>query len=202
MPRMNDAVPAFWSLFQACALDLAVVNSADSVVYDRLLARLQEIDPALYLEFCAEPGACELIVTAEGERSLFPLVRSIVAEAPAVDGWTIRALKPKIGFPATTRWEALTLNIGDIVFEPLERKGSDELGLRIFIPGIRATDTEDAHNAVLRAMDHGLGEERLADAVRFVEVRPLPADVNPSNLIPLSELDSYIEWRDRRRRGA
>ncbi len=167
-------IAEFWNLFQQCAVDLAVCKSADSPVYDALLEKLQRIDPGLYLEFSAGPGACELIIRAEGNRALFSLVLEVVAAAPVIDGWTILALKPQLGCPKTTQWEGLTLLLADIVFDPLEEDGSSELGLRLFVPGLEEKDIDDAHNALLRALDHILGEERFAEAVRFTEVLPLP----------------------------
>jgi hypothetical protein len=197
MAEVTTAISEFWTLFQRHATDLALAESADSPAYDRLLEQLHQIDAGLYLEFSMEPGASELVVTAEGNRSLFPLVRAIVAAAPKVDGWIIRALKPKLGFPATVRWNDLELSIDEIVFEPLEAEGSDELGLRILVPGIEAKDLESAHSAVLRAMDYGVGEERLAESVEYTEVLPLPVD-EETNALPLLELDSFILWRESR----
>jgi hypothetical protein len=202
MPNLEKPIANFWEAFRAHAAALAVAESADNPVYDDLLEELQKVDPGLYLEFCAAPGACELIVTADGERSLFPIAREVVAAAPKVEGWTIRALKPRLGFPETATWENLTLAVDDIVFDPLEREGSPELGLRVFVPGIGEAEVGTAHNAILRAMDHGLGEERLARTVEFVEVRPLTADVEPRDLIPLSDLEAFIDFRERRRNEA
>ena len=118
----------------------------------------------------------------------------MVAAAPAIDKWTVRALKPKLGFPKTASWDALVLPIDGIVFDPLE--SGSELGLRMFVPGLEASDVDDAHNALLRALDHGLGEERLADAVQFTEVRPLPADAAASELANARDKKS-CEWKPR-----
>jgi hypothetical protein len=200
MPVSNDAITAFWSLFRKLAAELAAAGSADSPVYDELLAQLQKIDSGLYMEFCADSQPRELIVTAEGNRGLFPIARTIVALAPPISGWKILALKPKVGFPKTTRWQGFTLRISDVVFDPLERDGAD-LGLRVYVPGIVEGDVEDAHNAILRALDHGLGEERFAETVQFTEVRPLPVDATVTDYIPLLDIEKFIEWRESRRKG-
>jgi len=199
---MSDTISAFWSLFRERANDLAVARSADSAVYEQLLGQLQKIDRGLYMEFCSDPGECELIVTADGNQALFTLARTVVAAAPAIDGWKIRALKPKLGCPETACWEGLTLRIDGIVFDPLDGNGSEDLGLRIFVPGIEAEDVENAHSAVLRALDHSLGEEYLAQSVQFTELRPLPADAATDDYIPLRDLEKFIEWRKRRCKGA
>ena len=140
---------------------------------------------------------CELIITAEGARSLFAVARSVVESAPPIPGWTIRALRPQIGFPKSVRWGNYTLDVGTVVFRPLDRSDGRGLDLDIFIPDLTPGDTEDAHNAVLRAMDSGLGEERLAEAVQGTVVRPLLKGIDQEDLIPLIDLDTIVERRRR-----
>jgi hypothetical protein len=197
----NDQLVAFWELFRSRAANLAAATSADDPVYDELLEHLQRIDPGLFLEFSTGGDTAELIVTAEGNQALFDLARSVVAAAPAVRGWSIRALKPQLGFPESTTWDGQAVRIADVGFEPLSHAGSDDLGLRVFVPGITADDVRGAHAAILRALDHGLGEERFARTVAFLEVRPLTDDVARTDLIPLKDLDVYIQWREARRGG-
>jgi hypothetical protein len=127
-------------------------------------------------------------------------VYAIVAAAPEIPGWTILSLKPKLGFPVTARWEDLTITVANVVFNPLDIKGSDDFGLLIYVPGIRHSDTEKAHNALLRAIDHGLGERRFAQAVQYTEVHPLPDDASADDFIPLAHLEKYIEWREGKRK--
>ena len=135
----------FWDLFLECERRLAKAESADDPVYDELLERLHAVHPGLFLEFSSTPGARELIVTAEGDESLFPLVDTIVEAAPEVPGWTVHALRPRTGFPETSRWESVTVTTSDLVFDPLSREGSDDLGLRVFVPA----GTDDTDRATL-----------------------------------------------------
>jgi hypothetical protein len=202
MMDSSRAIAEFWRSFQDCEAALASAESADHAAHDMLLGKLHAIHPGLYLEFCLDPGECELIVTADGNRALFPLVRAIVDGAPAIAGWKTRSLKPKFGFPSTVSWDDLTIVTDHVVFDPLEREGSDELGLRIFVPGLKKSEADKAHNAILRALDHGLGEEKLAEAVRYTEVLPLPHDVAATDFIPLVELENFIRWRDEKRKAA
>jgi hypothetical protein len=84
------------------------------------------------------------------------------------------------------------LQLDEIRFEPLADK-SDNLGLRLFVPGL-SDDTNDAvHNALLVALDHGLGERAFAEQVHHTEVVPLAEA--PEGALPLTELESFIEWR-------
>ncbi|MBO0723889.1 MAG: hypothetical protein J2P41_23895 [Blastocatellia bacterium] len=194
-------IALFWSLFRLHADSLAAYKLADNPIYCILLDQLHRIHPELYLEYCSEPGAYQLIITAEGNRSLFPLARAVVSVAPVIDGWTIHALKPQIGCPETAHWDDLTLRLADIVFEPLERDGSNDLGLRIFVPGIEEKDIGTAHNVLLRALDHILGEEKFAEAVQHTEVLRLTANITRKDYISLSDLAAFIDWRQKKLYG-
>lgn len=198
----SEAAPriaAFWRSFSELAPELARAEDANDPAYDRLLEGLQQIDAGLYFEFSAEPGDCDLVITAEGERTLFPLVRQIVAAAPGIPGWTVRALKPKLGFPEAGQWGQVRVKTEDVFFEPLEN-GAGELGLRLLVAGITDDQVEDAHNAVLRMLDHGLGEEALADTILGTELAPLPAEAVREELIALTDLPAFLEWRLRKAR--
>jgi hypothetical protein len=197
---MNTArtIEAFWRLFEKKCRALEKIDNADDPLYDELLEQLQRVDPGLFFEFAAGPGDCELIVTADGNRALFGLVDSVVSAAPKISGWKVFALKPKLGFPESVEWEGLNVKLADVFFEPLSQEGSHDLGLRLLIRGIRDADVENAHNALLRALDHGLGERKFTEAVQYTKAAPLdgPAD----EYIPLTDLEKYIQWRIEQRK--
>jgi hypothetical protein len=192
-------IAAFWRLFSDLAPRLARAADANDPGYDRLLDGLHQLDAGLYFELAGEPGGCELIITAEGERELFPLARQIVAQAPPIPGWTIQALKPKLGFPLTGQWGAVTVKAEDVFFEPLEN-AAGQLGLGLLVAGITDDDVDDAHNAVLRMLDHGLGEEGLAETIAGTKLAPLPAEAAREDLIALTDLPAFLDWRHRNAR--
>lgn len=194
--KNRKEIVEFWHSFESNSRRLAQARSADSAVYDELLGKLQEIDEGLFFEFAVSPGDCELIVTAEGKKPLFSVVEEIVAAAPAVKGWKMFALKPKLGFPEFIEWEGYQVAIGEIVFDPLENE-SDELGLRLLVPGMGDDDADSAHNAILRAIDHGLGEREFAESVAYTEVAVL--EEAAEEFIPLTDLESFIQWRKKQR---
>lgn len=188
----SNAVTEFWSLFAKRAEALSRIETADDPVYYELLEKLHEINQGLFFEFCTQHGNCELVITAEGNRALFACVDNIVSAAPKVKDWTIFALKPKLGFPKTTVWEGLVILISDVSFEPLESKTGD-LGLRLYVSGLSKNDIDRAHNGLLRAIDHGLGEREFAESIQFTEVVALKDAA--SNYYPIAHLEKFIEWR-------
>lgn len=193
----SQAIADFWRLFEERCGALAQISTADDPVYDELLDQLQQIDAGLFFEFSTEPGNCEFIITAEGDRSLFSVVDSVILAAPQTSGWGFFALKPKLGFPESVEWEGCKINIADVQFDPLSEDGSAELGLRLLVPGLSDQEAESVHSGLLRAIDHGLGERAFAEAIQYTEVAALdgPAD----EYIPLVDLESFIQWHRKRR---
>ena len=194
--NFSKVVSEFWSSFQKNSEALSRIATADAPVYDELLEKLQQIDAGLYFEFSVQPEQCELLITAEGDQNLFACVNDIVAAAPKVKGWKIFALKPKNGFPKTVEWEGFKIAIADVVFDPLDN-GEENLGLRILVPGLNEEDIDNAHNALLRAIDHGLGERDFAESIQYTEVVALEGPA--SEYIPLGDLDRYIQWHKKQR---
>jgi hypothetical protein len=196
---MNDTTNAnataeFWESFRRNADALAGAGSADNPIYAEVLAKLHAVDHGLFFETCTNVAPRELIVTADGERALFPLARAVVAQAPAIPGWVIHALKPRLGFPEVARWENISVPVADLTFDPLVGT-HDELGLRVYVPDLTEADAPHALQAVLRALDHGLGEEKFAESVQYTSVALRPDDIMADDPIPLLEVEEFIRWR-------
>lgn len=189
---MNEAIAEFWRDFQNHKADLERLETADDPVCDEVLASLQEIDSNLYFEFCSSLGTNEFIVTAEGDKTLFDLVEEIVSEAPDIPGWELYALKPKRGFPVTTRWDQTVVTIGEVRVLPVFRE-TGEMGLKLYVPNLTDTNGDDIHNALLRALDVGLGEIKFAENVEATWVYPI--EEAPEDAFTLTELDSYFDRR-------
>ena len=71
----------------------------------------------------------------------------------------------------------------------------------MYVPELQPSLTQHVHNAILRAIDLGLGEQAFAEAVGYTEAVCLPEGSDPSTFIALTDLEKYIDWH-RRRRGA
>jgi hypothetical protein len=194
----ESAIAEYWRLFTELSPQLAELTTAEDPIYDQLLEKLSRIDTGLFIELSAESDHHrELVITADGNSDLFTLVDQVVEAAPRLAGWTILALKPRLGFPESVTWEGVSVNIADVVFDPFTPEDSDELVLQLFVPGITEQEVDSAHNALLRALDHALGEREFAASVQYTEVLPLtgPAD----DYIPLLKLEEFLKWHNRQR---
>lgn len=189
---MQQAIREFWDYFLLRKADMERFKNVNDPVYDDVLRVLQRIHSGLWFEFCATPGENELVISADGKKELFPLVEEVVQAAPETDDWEIVALKPKRGFPITTEWKGSIVKIGDVLVVPVFKQ-TGEMGLKMYVPMLDASNSEDLHNALLRALDVGLGERRFAEAIEATWVHPL-ADA-PPRAFPLPDLDDYLERR-------
>ncbi|WAC75076.1 hypothetical protein OU995_10410 [Roseateles sp. SL47] len=196
-PIRPQQISSFWRWLVDHQADLNALESPEHPFWDVLLSRLQELDEGLWFEV-SMPGddVRELVITAEGDWELFPLVEAMVSVAPDVPGWDFVALKPAMGFDFSIRYEGLDLEPRQMWFEPLVDEDAPEvLGLRIAIPGFNDDQEQAFANGLLVILDTALGEKSAATDVDVVELCELPEDPQEEGFLPLPELSSYVEWR-------
>jgi hypothetical protein len=92
-----EAIDRWWQAFQAKATDIGALFSRKSE-WDlpRFMEdTLQAIHPSLMWEFgpAVRQKGHRLVITPESERSLRPLVRTILQRAPKIDGWEFYAYR-------------------------------------------------------------------------------------------------------------
>lgn len=193
-------INAFWTWLASRQAELDAMETPDDAFWDELLARLQALHEGLWFEVSASDGdERELVITAQGDWELFPLVEAMVAVAPELPGWVPVALKPPMGFQFSIGYRGLDLNPDGIWFEPLVDPDAPEvLGLRVAVEGFNDEQEEDFANGVLIMLDTALGEKAAATDVDLVEVCEVPEDPDDEGFLPFAELGSYLDWRKSR----
>lgn len=194
------AVSRFWTWFRANEAKLWAMPNGGDPFWDIALRQLQLVDKGLRFEM-SDPrgGQRDFVITAEGNRRLFPLVDSLVAAAPALRRWTFTPLKPAMGFDFTHHYEDVLYDPKAMWFQPLEwAERPQDLGLRIGVPSLRELDQDAAEFAVTVILETGLGERERAADVQHMEVVRKPNDPAKEGYIELPELPEYIAWRKRK----
>jgi len=195
-----EEVTAFWRWLLDHQADLNALEHPEQPFWDTLLERLQRLDGGLSFELSA-PGETprELVVTAQGDWELFPLVEALVSVAPPLDGWEFVALKPAMGFAFGLRSEGLELDPSQLWFEPMADGDTPHLlNLRIAVPGFNEEQELEISNGLLLILETALGEKSAAMDVNVVDVCELPDDPEGEGFQRLPELASLVEWRKRR----
>ena len=96
-PADGDPAAEFWDWFQQDAGRLSWATASDERAQD-IHRHLVAVDPGLVFELEGDPGSARtLVISANGKAALVPVVERVVAGAPSVQGWSIVALRPRLG---------------------------------------------------------------------------------------------------------
>jgi hypothetical protein len=196
----EPATSRFWAWFRANEAKLWAMPDGGDPFWDIALTQLRLVNRGLSFEM-SEPQdrRRDFVITAAGDRRLFPLVDAMVAAAPALRRWTFTPLKPAMGFDFTHHYEDVLYDPKSMWFLPLERaERPEDLGLRIGVPSLRELDQDAAEFAVTIILETGLGERERAADVQHVEVVRKPNDPASEGYIELPELPAFIAWRKRK----
>jgi hypothetical protein len=168
-------------------------------LWDEVLDQLKAVDEGLWFEV-SEPGGGdrELVITAEGDPGLFPLVQALVEASPRLPGWIFVALKPPGGFDFTLRYDGVQLEPGRLWFLPLTYlEAPAALGLRVGVPGLDPDQQQSVENGLHVLLDTALGE-RAAAELAHLEVCELPEAPEAAGFVELPELAQYLDYHRRK----
>lgn len=134
----------------------------------RCLRAVQDVDARLGLLVGGTLDTPEIVITANGDQSAFGAVVELVANAPEIPGWFVRAFRPRLA-PEFAPYAAITLRgrevgVSDITFRCARSPGRNAVDLILCVPGYDdAVDADtppnsDISDAALLLLDHVLGE--------------------------------------------
>lgn len=197
---MADA-PDFWTWFKTQAAWIAAAGlPTPEDMLDEILVHLHAYCSGLYFEIGGQEGEAgmELVITAEGDVEHFAAVRALVASAPEMEGWTVVAFKPAMGFEFSIETRDVSVDPAKCWVLPLVANSDPtRFGVRIAVPGYKKRKDAETAWACVLLLQAGLGEERAAEQIQHVEACALPKDPAGQGFFPLPQIDRYL--RDRAR---
>ncbi|WP_397364623.1 hypothetical protein [Olleya sp. R77988] len=128
---------------------------------DEILANLAPFSEELFV-YVGNPTEelNDIIISADGEKDNFAMVKQMVSRAKPVDGWQFTALIPPKEINGI-RFDDLIIPIGDLAFSPLIN--SENVSLVNIVIYIKDYNNRKSHpefdNAIERILDLILGEE-------------------------------------------
>ena len=162
----------FWQWFSQNSDRLFRFESDQERIFDELESALAQVKEGLMFEFGPiEGGKRVFVVSADGVRDHFEVVRSLVAVAPAMPGWEIVPFRPPASVDLVINYGGHSLGPDDVLFQAEPDRG--RIGLTLFIKGL-TTETKDALcTASFILLDNALGEFVVETQVGFIERKPL-----------------------------
>jgi hypothetical protein len=164
---------------------------------DKLLKELHDYCDKLYFEIGGLPnGIQELIISAGGNIEYFYKADYLVSLAPRIADWQFISLKPAQGINFISEYEGIKIDPKKIWFCPLEdKKEPSKLGLRLYIDNLKKENESIFLDASYEIINAILGERRSATDIQHIEVVKLNNDSEKKDLINLSRLEEYINWK-------
>ena len=185
----------FWKWFEDNADTLAAVRSGGDPILQKLNRELRKVHSGLGFEMgLGGDDQLEFIVSANGIRSVFPIVEQLVAEAPTLTNWKIIAFRQPKGEVPDIRYEGFSLKAEDVWFSPKRR--TDKVDVTIYIRDLSPENKEKAIGASFILLDNALGEYLVATGIGFIEHKPLPDNPAARGLLPLSEIGEIVVKRN------
>ncbi len=132
-----------------------------------------------------------MTISPEGDRDKFEIVKLIVQKAPTIKGWKIIAFRQPIGFDFTLEYQDIRLTPSELYFFPIRDKES--LDIIIYGKGFNKYDSNTLAHYGLIMMDNVLGEYDCVTKIRHYDFRDISELFDTGDLIPLTEIRSYIE---------
>ncbi|OFA01064.1 hypothetical protein DUGA2_43960 [Duganella sp. HH101] len=158
----------FWTWFQQNEDEIFNFEKNQEVVFDKLAARMQKVNPSLTFEFGPkEDGKREFVVSADGIKKAFPSVEKLCAAAPQLKKWKVIKFRQ--------RREPFDMNYGGIsvraatVTVSIARDGP-KAALTVLIPGYTESKRESYAGIAFLILDQALGEYDVETRVGVIDV--------------------------------
>ena len=198
-PPASDAVRdrAFWVWVTANVDALKGVKTGHEPTTEALSAELTKVQPGLVFELGVGREPFELIISADGELTLFPVVKRLVAAAPAIPGAKIIAFRPRKAVEQFAMdFEGRRLSGADLSFRALpDTARPGRVAIELYVDGWDDAKAKGLRNAAFLLLEAAVGEFDLETKVGAIEILPLP-EKPKAPLKPLADLPATLDaWK-------
>lgn len=191
-PDESDAITAFWRWFAANAAALRADTDLQQAM-ERIGAELERVDPGVIAEIAKDGDKRTLILSADGDKDLFPVVQAVYARRPTVEGWEIVAFRPRSDLSNSIEMEGSKVKkMSDVKF--IAERAGDKLDVRLFIPAY--TETEQMQLIGFLLLDHAVGEYDMETKIGGVEFDSIAHA--PRSAKSLTELPALVDALEER----
>jgi len=195
MPVTDTTVAKFWAHFASNAAALKAVppeGLTTSKLFHRLSDQLEKCHKQLKPEIDTESvdGDWTVVITADGEERIFKFVETIVAAAPPVPGWKVRAFRSRSDVGGSRIVSGPHEVSGNDIFASGASAGAGRVAVTLYVRGL--TNGNGLGRAAELLYQHAVGEYDAVKVASDLRLRPLP-DPLPAGAVPLAELPGVID---------
>lgn len=183
--RLDPA--AFWGWFVQVAPGVRSPADVDATFLAALDTHLRRQSRKLDFEIGVRPTTdeMELVITAGGSDRVAPLVETLVAAAPPVEGWRVTAFRPR----SDVRGQAIRVKEEIVAEHDVGAQVTGDASQVVVTAWVRDLDrnTVDRMRAAHLLLEQALGERTLVERVAAVEWKSY-AGSPPPGLVALPDL--------------
>lgn len=162
----------FWSWFAAHAAEAARIRTGEEPIAGEIARRLNAVENGLTWQIgVSEDGPHEFIISADGNKRLFPAVKALAAAAPPIPGWTIIAFRPRVGPVPAIVMNGQQFEAKDFRFKA--RLDDRLVHLDIYMRGYNEAKSEAFDTAAFIFLDSLLGEHDVETYIGGIGFHPL-----------------------------
>jgi len=186
--REHDApVARFWRSF---AQDAATLRRGEPrSAMDAAQRHLRREGFAVMAEVEPSDPTWTLVITADGDKALFPEVERVVAGAPSIEGWNVVGFRQRIPIAGMKfEMDGVELAVDDVRVVAL--RSADKLDVQVFLPGYNG-EGDTFPRLVFIALDHAVGEKDMETRIGGIDWLPLAEA--PPTARPLTELPVILD---------
>lgn len=185
-PAPTGATAQFWAWFGKHAAELHAEKDLRHVM-ETISDQLDKTHPSVVAEIGSAGAERTLVLSADGDRRLFPVVQELHAARPTVAGWKIVAFRPRGGGLQVIKMNGAKLDPRKLKF--VGSRDGDRLSIVVFVPGF--TTLERLGPLGFLALDHLVGEYDMETKIGGIEFAALKQA--PPKARPLSELPAMVD---------
>lgn len=188
----------FWNWFKKNSTAYYNFERNQDFLFNALKSELNKIHPDLVFEFSPilQDSKREFVISADGIKSVFPIVKDLVEKAPQFDKWHIVAFRQPRKEITQITYDNLNVNFDDVFF----RFGKDngQIALELNIRGFY--EAPEWTGATFILLDNILGEYYTEMSLSRIE-KKLLNEQEVKDLYPITDLpkvvqDYYSEWNN------
>ncbi|MTV36708.1 hypothetical protein [Duganella radicis] len=158
----------FWLWFQQNEDEIFNFESNQEVVFDKLAARMQKINPSLTFEFGPKEGRMrDFVISADGIKDAFPNVEKLYAAAPELKKWKVIKFRPRRE-PFDIKYQGISVQAASVTLS-IARDGSKG-AITVLIPGYTESKHETYAGIAFLLLDQALGEYDVETRVGAIDV--------------------------------
>lgn len=179
----------FWEWFSKNAEVYFHFENNRDFLFSNLKKELNKVHPDLVFEFSPvfEDGSRELVISADGIKSVFPIVIDLVGQAPKLKNWKTVAFRQPRKNITNINYGDLTIMLDDVFFR--FAKDSGQVALELNIRGFYESPEWAAATFIL--LDNVLGEYHTEMSLSSIDKKEL--NENEINaLFPIKILPQVI----------